>query len=233
MNPSEEAAMHRVINVGLLAAVVLSGCGVAARPAPRPVRSLTEDSQARFGLGTYATSASGVAQASHEEAAEPRPLALLGVKPVPQNDQEAAAEALARIGAPAAPSLVMALRNRDPAVRREAAKVLARMGPEARDAAGDLTLLLDDPEPTVRLAAAHALGQIGPGAAGAVPALMRNLVQGEAQPPGGGNFPPREVAPAGFQTEAPPAPAVFGRPTVVAPPPPEGNAAPSFYRPQQ
>jgi hypothetical protein len=44
-------------------------------------------------------------------------------------DQELAAEALARIGPPAVPSLIQALGHRDPAVRREAASVLTPRTP--------------------------------------------------------------------------------------------------------
>jgi HEAT repeat protein len=73
--------------------------------------------------------------------------------------------------------LIQTLGHRDAQVRRQAALVLARIGPDAADAVPELTALLDDPEQGVRKAAARALGQIGPAAADAVPALMRQLVQ--------------------------------------------------------
>jgi|GEM_PF-2911901 len=92
-------------------------------------------------------------------------------------DQELAAEALARIGPPAVPSLVQALQHRDPQVRREATRVLMRMGPDAKAAAPELTQLLDDEDELVRKYAAKALGNIGPDAAVAVPALMLDLLQ--------------------------------------------------------
>jgi hypothetical protein len=98
-------------------------------------------------------------------------------------EREIAAAALGRIGRAAVPSLVQALKNRDPDVRKEAALVLARIGPDAFQAVPDLTALLDDENEEVRKAAARALGQIGPDAAEAVPALMRLLVQPSPVPP--------------------------------------------------
>ncbi len=93
------------------------------------------------------------------------------------SEQEAAAQALGQIGKPAVPSLVQALRHRDPEVRRNAALVLARIGPPAAEAVPELIASLDDQEEGVRMAATRALGQIGPAAAPAVPALMRRLVE--------------------------------------------------------
>lgn len=92
-------------------------------------------------------------------------------------EQEAAATALGRIGRAAVPSLIQALRHRDPEVRRKAALVLARIGPQAEEAVPELTASLDDQNEEVRTAATRALGQIGPAAAEAVPALMRRLVE--------------------------------------------------------
>jgi HEAT repeat protein len=92
-------------------------------------------------------------------------------------EQETAAMALGRIGQAAVPSLVQTLRHRDPEVRKQAALVIARIGPEAYDAVPELTDLLGDPDEDVRKSAARALGQIGPKAAEAVPALMRQLVE--------------------------------------------------------
>src|SRR5262249_27271049 len=45
-----------------------------------------------------------------------------------------AADALARIGPPAVPALVIALKDRSPAVRRDAAKILRDLGPKAKSA---------------------------------------------------------------------------------------------------
>lgn len=89
--------------------------------------------------------------------------------------REAAAVALSRIGEPAVPSLIEALRSPDPTLRQQAADTLARIGPGAAAAVPALTALLEDADPRVRKSAARALGQIGPAAADAVPSLMRAL----------------------------------------------------------
>lgn len=89
--------------------------------------------------------------------------------------REAAAVALSRIGEPAVPALVEALKSPDPNVRQQAADTLARIGPAAANAVPALTALLEDPDPRVKKSAVRALGQIGPAAATAVPSLMRAL----------------------------------------------------------
>jgi HEAT repeat protein len=73
--------------------------------------------------------------------------------------REAAAAALARIGAPAVPALVERLGAEDPDLRQAAAGVLAAIA-DAR-AVAPLTARLADPDPNVRAAAAEALGKIG------------------------------------------------------------------------
>jgi HEAT repeat protein len=115
-----------------------------------------------------------VAQVSFEQpVAEPRLL-----KPLDQwTEQEAAADALGRIGSAAVPELVQALENSDPAVREKAVNVLGRMGPEAAAAVPSLVQLLHDPDLSVRKATARTLGQIGPAAKDAVPALMQTLLE--------------------------------------------------------
>ena len=92
-------------------------------------------------------------------------------------EQHVAADALGRIGPPAIPHLVQALKHPDPSVRKAAAEVLARMGSDAKEAVPDLVKLLDDDDFAVRKVAARTLGRIGPAAAAAVPSLMRSLVQ--------------------------------------------------------
>lgn len=86
---------------------------------------------------------------------------------------QTAADALARIGAAAVPQVIPLLHHSDPAVRRQAADILAQMGPAAQQAVPTLVGMLNDPDLQVRKAAAHALGQIGPAAASAVPALVQ------------------------------------------------------------
>src|SRR5207248_1248033 len=70
-----------------------------------------------------------------------------------------AAEALATIGAAAAPVLIGALASEDRAVREVAAKTLGRIGPAARCAVPALTAALNDPHGWVREAAAQALAK--------------------------------------------------------------------------
>lgn len=86
--------------------------------------------------------------------------------------QQAAADALARIGPPSVPALTDALSDPDPLVRLEATHALARMGPPAKPAVPKLIVALGDSDRAVRQGAARALGQIGPGAVDAIPALM-------------------------------------------------------------
>jgi HEAT repeat protein len=96
-------------------------------------------------------------------------------------EQQAAADALGRIGPPAVPPLVAALESSDPQARLRAAEVLARMGSDAKDAVPALTRLLDDPNESIRKAATRALGRIGPAAEEAVPALVRALLESESR----------------------------------------------------
>ena len=100
-----------------------------------------------------------------------------------RSEQQVAAEALSQIGPQAVPELIFALQSPDPKVRRQAADVLARMGPDGKEAVPELTRLLDDEDEATRKMAARALGRIGPDAAPAVPALMRTLLQPQPAPP--------------------------------------------------
>lgn len=97
-----------------------------------------------------------------------------------RSEQQVAAEALSQIGSQAVPELCNALQSPNPRIRREAAGVLVRMGPDAKEAVPDLIRLLDDEDEATRKLATRALGRIGPDAASAVPALMRSLL--ETQP---------------------------------------------------
>jgi HEAT repeats len=125
-----------------------------------------------------------VALASFER--ELLPARSAPLKPADQwTEQETAADALGRIGAPAVPALMQALQSSDSDVRARAADVLGRMGSDARDAVPELIRLLDDPDERIRRIAARALGRIGPSAGEAVPGLMRSLFQNSPQPPTG------------------------------------------------
>lgn len=91
------------------------------------------------------------------------------------NVADTAADALARIGDAAVPALIEGLADPSPAVRAQAARALARMGPKGHAAVPALILALEDETAAVRVNAARALGQIGPEAQEAVPALIRAL----------------------------------------------------------
>jgi hypothetical protein len=93
-------------------------------------------------------------------------------------EEQSAATAMVGIGKPAVPELVKTLRSENPDARRQAALVLARIGPDAKDAVDELIVALDDSDPKVRKAAARALGNIGPAAERAVPYLVR-VMSGE------------------------------------------------------
>lgn len=167
--------------VGTLA---LGGCGWFSSGPSRQVR-LPEPAAAPAAVRVAVSEAepttevsSAVQRASFEQ---PVPMVLPNgarlLRPFPQwSEQEAAAEALGRIGAAAVPELIVALRSEDAAVRLKAVEVLGRMGPEAAAAVDDLVRLLDDPDARVRKAAIRTLGQIGPAAKEAVPALMQRLL---------------------------------------------------------
>jgi HEAT repeat protein len=84
--------------------------------------------------------------------------------------------ALARIGAPAVPALMMMMDDPDEFLRPCAANILARMGPEAKVAVPALTRLLQREATTqvsivLRSHAVIALGSIGPEAKSAIPSL--------------------------------------------------------------
>jgi hypothetical protein len=148
---------------------------------PRPLPGVKAEGQAKENKGkqTPPVPSGGVIEGSTTRIRTRPPLVTLPVLPQMREstEQETAAAALARIGRAAVPSLIQTLGHRDADVRRQAALVLAKIGPDAADAVPELTDLLDDSEENVRKAAARALGQIGPAASEAVPALMRQLVQ--------------------------------------------------------
>jgi len=127
--------------------------------------------------------------------APPRPIydynvapAQYSLKPLEQwTEQEAAADALGRIGPSAIPQLIELLKSPEPDVRLIAAQVLARMGSDAKEAVPHLIPLLKDRDERIRKSAARTLGRIGPDAAAAVPELMQALLE-ESRP--GGSTPP-------------------------------------------
>jgi HEAT repeat protein len=84
--------------------------------------------------------------------------------------------ALVRVGKPAVPVLVQALKSKVEPIRRSAAQALGQMGDKATEAIGPLIALFEDP-PTYRDVVV-ALGKIGKPA---VPALVKALESGEEE----------------------------------------------------
>ena len=103
--------------------------------------------------------------------ATPNLAALLNNAKEQKEVQEAAAEALGKIGAGSVDALVKAVKDsdRDPMIRKKAIEGLAAIGPDAKSAVPALTRALKDG--TLRLDAAIALGDIGPGAKSALETL--------------------------------------------------------------
>lgn len=180
-------------NISLLcggAAVAFAGCGYDPFPTPKPVRTPGIDSpivvqranyEAELNKGQVALVTTGPAAAMRVERQQ---VVAPIIKPYEQwTEQEAAADALGRIGAQAIPYLQQALRSPDSETKKQAAEVLARMGSDAKPAVNDLIVLLDDPDLEVRKVAVRTLGRIGPDAAAAIPALMRTLVEEHPVPP--------------------------------------------------
>jgi HEAT repeat protein len=71
--------------------------------------------------------------------------------------------------------LIKKLKSKDSDARRQAAKELSEMGPDARPAVADLVKALKDNDLFVRRFSATALGKVGPDAKAAVPALKAAL----------------------------------------------------------
>ncbi len=162
----------------LLAVVIFSGCipqPIAHKKVKRPPPDPNVVS-ARLGY----TSATAPGLLPDDQV---KPVTLIVPTFEERSEQEVAAEALSQIGPSALPELRRALQSRDARVRRQAADVLVRMGPEGQDAVPDLIRLLDDEDGATRKMATRALGRIGPEAAAAVPALMRTLLEPQATPP--------------------------------------------------
>ena len=83
--------------------------------------------------------------------------------------------ALVKIGQPAVPALIGALKNPDKRVRTHTASALARMGEQAKAAIPALIAALKDKDTNVRSSAAFALGRMGEQAKVAIPALIAAL----------------------------------------------------------
>ena len=83
-----------------------------------------------------------------------------------------AADAVVKIGSPAVPFLIEALKAESRQVRWRAASALGEIGAEASSAVPSLMVTLHDQDEYIRRIAAFALGKIGPQASSAIPDLM-------------------------------------------------------------
>lgn len=92
---------------------------------------------------------------------------------VDQTTFDLLAEALVNIGKEAVPGLTTMLRSKDEYARRNAAMVLAKMGPDAKSAASALASILGDS--VAGGAALEALGKIGPEAKVGVKAMVATI----------------------------------------------------------
>jgi hypothetical protein len=159
---------------GSVVCLVAAGCGSSVG---KPTKKVRVPQPGTAVPATYTSAPDALPLATHSSAD-------YQLRPFGQwSEQQAAADALGRIGPPAVPQLVEALHSPDAEVRLQAAQVLARMGSDARDSVPHLVDLLDDPDERIRKTAARTLGRIGPDAGAAVPALMRTLLQPAPTPP--------------------------------------------------
>jgi len=171
--------------LALTLCVATTGCMVSAGGPVKIIATSPDGRPREFATNEAATAAMvaapspagptwAVSQAAYAEAVGTLP----PIKPFPEwSEQEAAADALGRIGSAAVPTLIDALHSPDRAVRIKAIEVLGRMGSDAKDAVPQLVKLLDDPDEAVRKSASRTLGRIGPLADSAVPSLVRTLFQ--------------------------------------------------------
>ncbi len=171
----------------LLMVFVVSGCGVISQIEPEvDVNALAET------WPPYQTPQVRVDQprlSGNDVQSRPQQLVATdhhrsGFNTIPYQEWNlptAAIDALGRMGRGAVPPLVDTLDNPDPAKRIQAARMLARIGPDADRAVDKLTDLLNDPSLDVRRAAIRALGQIGPAADTAINPLME-IIENDLPP---------------------------------------------------
>ena len=89
--------------------------------------------------------------------------------------QEKSKFVLVRIGKIVIPALIEAMKDKSKISKSNAAKALAKFGPEAENAVSTLIIAMQDEDDSVKLSAILALGEIGPDSKDAVPGLIRVL----------------------------------------------------------
>jgi HEAT repeat protein len=188
MRTQSSASLTRLASAAVLLLGTIVGCGTS-KPSPeqaqapevaRPKVTRPYDVRGERNPGAaepppFPVQLATVTERIAENTTPPRS-AEPPIKPFQDWDMpETAARALGRIGEAAVPQLTQALSDPNPLVRKRAADVLARIGPDAKDAVPALIRSLGDRDEEVRKAATRALGEIGPGAAEAVPRLIEAL----------------------------------------------------------
>lgn len=167
------------------------GCGVVVRnESDINVQRLAESwppYQSPVVPGQLENFRAAVSSVEHRSNNPTPPRKLVPLIPIQRAEEwglpETAMDSLGRIGAPAVPALIEALDHNDPTRRAQAAKVLARIGPEAKQSVTALVSALNDENETVRKAAARALGQIGPEAEDAVIPLLQIIEEASHRRP--------------------------------------------------
>lgn len=101
------------------------------------------------------------------------------VEPIPKVEDMTLSRTVERsltlMGGAGVPELRQALSDSRMNVRIKAASILAKIGPDAKEAIPDLMRCMQDPNPDLKKAAIRALGAIGPDASEAAPTLVRLL----------------------------------------------------------
>ena len=176
--------------LSLLAVAALCGCGDSTPSKDKPTSDEIRQMRAQFEPEKTAEPTVVVA-ASPTFPAQPSGAQLYH----PWGVKETAVDALGRIGEGAVPNLIDALSASDPRVRAQAARALARIGPDAKEAVPTLMQHLNDPDEDVRQSSARALGQIGPAAEPAVPALIAVIESADGKAPPALTVPKAPVSP--------------------------------------
>ena len=160
-----------------LAAEAIGAVGPGASSAlPALIRALHERSEPVRRKAAQALGAIG----RRAEPAIPALAELLVFDPAPAV-RDRAADAMAKIGAPAVAILTGLLRDTDPQTRRRAAGALGSIGPEAKPAVPALRKSLNDENASVRISAAESLWKITTDARLVLPPLLTELQNSDRQ----------------------------------------------------
>ena len=107
-------------------------------------------------------------------------LSKVGYGGIGRNDSETALRLLVKIGPPAVPSVLKALKSREDRLRRCAIEILVLMRPEGVPLVETIAPFVADPHEFVSRQAIQDLGQLGEKASAAVPLLQKRV---DTKPP--------------------------------------------------